>query len=274
MSGWRSAPGIALTLEALVDLQAGQGAMPRQRPMARRAGVMASRHPGSGMDLREIRAYVPGDDPRRMDPSASARTGVPHVRALHEDRDDITLLIADLRGPMLWGTGDALRSVRGARHLAGLGWQAVARQGAVGLIVAERAGVRVLPPATGAGHMLTLCRLLVDRHAAALADPPGTAPLTEALSLAARTAPTGAHVVLATLPDGWQGADAALSRLARGRRVEVALILDPLETAPPARPLPVRQGGATRLLRLQPADLGGQTDRLAAMGAVARRIEP
>ena len=256
MSGWRSAPGIALTLEALVDLQAGQGVMPRQRPMARRAGVMASRHPGSGMDLREIRAYVP------------------HVRALHEDRDDITLLIADLRGPMLWGTGDALRSVRGALHLAGLGWQAVARQGAVGLIVAEGAGARVLPPATGAGHMLTLCRLLVDRHAAALADPPGTAPLTEALSLAARTAPTGAHVVLATLPDGWQGADAALSRLARGRRVEVALILDPLETAPPARPLPVRQGGATRLLRLQPADLGGQTDRLAAMGAVARRVEP
>ena len=42
MSGWRSAPGIALTLEALVDLQAGQGAMPRQRPTARRAGVMAS----------------------------------------------------------------------------------------------------------------------------------------------------------------------------------------------------------------------------------------
>ena len=27
MSGWRSAPGIALTLEALVDLQAGQGAI-------------------------------------------------------------------------------------------------------------------------------------------------------------------------------------------------------------------------------------------------------
>ena len=173
---------------------------------------------------------------------------------------------------MLGAPGDALRSVRGALHLAELGWQAVARQGGRP-DRRRRRGVRVLPPATGAGHMLTLCRLLVDRHAAALADPPGTAPLTEALSLAARTAPTGAHVVLATLPDGWQGADAALS-LARGRRVEVALILDPLETAPPARPLPVRQGGATRLLRLQPADLGGQTDRLAAMGAVARRVEP
>ncbi len=91
---------------------------------------MASRHPGSGMDLREIRAYVPGDDPRRMDPSASARTGVPHVRALHEDRDDITLLIADLRGPMLWGTGDALRrcAARGIwRGLAGRRWRARVR---------------------------------------------------------------------------------------------------------------------------------------------------
>ena len=274
MTAWRTAPGIALTLAALVDLQAGQGAGSRKRPMARRAGVMASRHPGSGMDLREIRAYVPGDDPRRMDPSASARTGVPHVRALHEDRDDITLLIADLRRPMLWGTGDALRSVRGALHLAALGWQAVARQGAVGLVIAEGAGVRVLAPATGARHMLTLCQLLVDRHAAALADATDTTPLTEALSLAARTAPTGALVILATAPDGWHGAEAALSRLARGRRLEVALILDPLETAPPARPLPVRHGGATQLLRLQPADLGSQTDRLAAMGVVARRVEP
>ncbi|MFN3278129.1 MAG: DUF58 domain-containing protein [Paracoccus hibiscisoli] len=272
VGAWRSAPGIALTLEALLDQRAPRGSA--ARPAARRAGVRPSRHAGSGMDLREIRAYVVGDDPRRLDPSATARTGVPHIRALHEDRDDITLLIADLRRPMLWGTGTTLRSVRGALHLAALGWQAIARQGAVGLVTVCGSGAHLLPPTTGEGQMLTLCRMLADRHAGALAGGSQTGPLTEALSLAARAAPSGAHVILATAPDGWLGAEAALTRLARGRRLEVALILDPLELTPPPRAMPVRQGATARMLRLAPADLDAQTDRLTAMGAAATRIAP
>ncbi|CAM3568058.1 hypothetical protein PANO111632_21685 [Paracoccus nototheniae] len=142
-------------------------------------------------------------------------------------------------------------------------------------MVAGDAGVRVLPPAAGDRQMPILCQMLADAHAAALAGTtPDTPPLTEALSAALRAAPSGAHVILTTAPDGWQGAEAALTRLALGRRLEVALILDPLELTPPARALPVRQGGATHLLRLRPADLGAQTDRLTAMGVVARRIAP
>ncbi|TJZ92846.1 DUF58 domain-containing protein [Paracoccus gahaiensis] len=275
VAAWRQAPGIALPLRDLLDLRLGATRGARARPMARRSGVMASRQPGSGMDLREIRAYVPGDDPRRLDPSATARTGTPHVRALHEDRDDITLLIADFRAPMLWGTGAALRSVSGALHLAASGWQAVGRQGAVGLIVADPQGVRALPPTPGDRHMAGLCRLLADRHAAALDATPGPqASLTEALSLAAGQAPAGARVILTTAPDGWPSAQAALSRLARKRQLEVALILDPLELAPPARPLPVTHDGTARLARLQPADLGRQMDLLSALGALPRRVDP
>lgn len=273
MTAWRDAPGIALSLAALIDQRAGAAAGPR--PVARRAGVLPARRPGSGMDLREIRAWVPGDDPRRLDPSATARTGIPHVRALNEDREDVTLLIADLRRPMLWGTGAALRSVRGALHLAALGWQAVARQGAVGMILAEDGGARLTPPATGEASMRGLCALMADRHAAALAAPASDAPpLTEAVSLALRAAPSGAHVILATAPGGWSGAEALLARLARGRRLEVALILDPLEVTPPPRPLPVRRDGVVRVLRLEPADLGAVTDGLAALGAVARQVAP
>lgn len=263
------APGIRLAEEDLLALR-GAGAGRQPRPSTRRAGILPSRQAGSGMDLREIRAYVPGDDPRRMDPSATARTGTPHIRALHEDRDDVTVLIADFRAPMLWGTGDSLRSVRGARHLAQAGWMAVARQGAVGLVVAaDRA--TVLPCAQGDSHMAAICAMLADRHAAAL-EQAACPPLTQALLLAERMAPRGARVVLTTAPGAWQDAQADLARVARGRQVEVALMLDPLEQSPPSRPLPVTCAGRSQMARLAAMDLEPQLAQLAGLGTMPSEV--
>lgn len=268
---WHAAPGIRLSAADLLALRDADGSR-QPRPATRRAGSLPSRQAGSGMDLREIRAWVPGDDPRRMDPSATARTGTPHIRALHEDRDDVTLLIADFRAPMLWGTGDSLRSVRGARHLAQTGWAAAARMGTVGLIVAADR-TATLPPAGGDGQMAAVCAMLADRHAAALTSPAAPA-LTEALMLALRLAPSGARVVLATAPDAWHGAEAALSRLARGRRLDVALMLDPLELAPPAAALPVACNDRVQVARLAPAPMAAQLARLAGLGAVPAEVSP
>ncbi|WP_265502179.1 DUF58 domain-containing protein [Paracoccus beibuensis] len=270
-AGWRTAPGIRLAGQDLLALRdAAAGRQPR--PATRRAGTLPSRRAGSGMDLREIRAYVPGDDPRRMDPSATARTGTPHIRALHEDRDDVTVLIADFRAPMLWGTGDSLRSVRGARYLAGAGWAAVARQGAVGLVVAG-GGAASLPTGQGDSQMSAICAMLAERHAAAL-NGPDQPPLTQGLLLAERMAPRGARVVLATAPDAWHDAEPALARLAKGRRVEVALILDPLEVSPPPRPLPVDCTGRVQLARIAAAETAPQLARLAGLGAIPREVAP
>lgn len=271
---WRQAPGIRLDAQDLLALRDEAYGAARHRPATRRAGVAPSRLPGSGMDLREIRAYVPGDDPRRMDPSATARTGRPHVRALHEDRDDITLLIADFRPAMLWGTGPQLRSVAAARHLAHAGWQAVARQGAVGLVAMGAGQVLSIPPGAGDAQMAAICTMMADRHRAALDDPGPDLPLTEALALAARLAPPGARILLATVPDGCAGADALLTRLARGRRLEIALMLDPLDVSPPARAMPVALEGRPLVARLAPVDLGDHITRLAAMGATALKVAP
>lgn len=271
---WRQAPGIRLDEQDLLALRDEAAGAARHRPATRRAGVAPSRLPGSGMDLREIRAYVPGDDPRRLDPSATARTGRPHVRALHEDRDDIALLIADFRPAMLWGTGTQLRSVAASRHLARTGWQAAARQGAVGLIAVAAGHVLSMPPAAGEAQMAAICTMMADRHRAALDDPGPDTPLTEALALAARMAPQGARITLATGPDGWEGTDAMLTRLARGRRLEVALILDPLDVSPPDRAMPVALEGRSVVARLAVVDLAERIAQLAAMGAMALKVAP
>lgn len=267
------APGIRLTAEELLALRDEVPGPGRHRPATRRPGMAPARMEGAGMDLREIRAYVAGDDPRRIDPAATARTGLPHIRSLHEDRDDTTLLIADFRAPMLWGTGSALRSVRAARYLARTGWQAVLRGGSTAALTVSGEGLAEIPGTTGDRHMASIVHMLAAQHGRALASP-GTPSLTEALAHAARLAPAGGRVLLATAPGEWRSAEAALSRLARRRKVTVALILDEIELNAPRPVLGISDGRASRLARLTVPDLSAETARLRSLGTTPQEINP
>lgn len=268
------APGIRLTVTELMALRDEARGPSRHRPATRRPGAAPARLAGAGLDLREIRAYVPGDDPRRLDPAATARTGQPHIRSLHEDRDDTTLLIADFRAPMLWGTGAALRSVRAARHLARLGWLAVLRGGTVSALAVSGAGIAEMRPATGDAQMAAILRMLVHQHDRALRA--GAAPdaLTEALAHAARLAPAGGRAIMATAPGAWHQARDALTRLARRRAVTVALMLDEAECAAPPDLLAVSDGRRSRLARLALPDLSDEIAQIRALGANPVEMRP
>ncbi len=270
------APGIRLMAADLLALRDRAAGTARHRPATRRPGGSPARQAGTGMDLREIRAYVPGDDPRRLDPAATARTGQPHIRSLHEDRDDTTLLIADFRPPMLWGTGAALRSVRGARWLAQAGWRAVLRGGSVVVLAVSGEGMAELPSAAGEAQMAAAARLLAHAHDRALIGA-AAAPaqdLTQALTHAARLAPAGGRVLLATAPSAWQGAEPALVRLARRRIVTVALILDEVERRAPRPVLAVTDGRHSRHVRMAVPDLSAEIVRLHALGARPVEVGP
>lgn len=276
------APGLRLTAAELLALRDEVPAPGRHRPATRRPGAMPARLAGAGMDLREIRAYVEGDDMRRLDPAATARTGLPHVRSLHEDRDDTTLLIADFRASMLWGTGAALRSVRAARHLARQGWHAIARGGSVAALAVVGGGrIADLPGGGGDAQMAAIAQMLAAQHDRALeaaqepaaADDPAD-PLAEALARAARLAPPGGRVLLATAPGAWVTAEDAIARLARRRALHVCLILDEAEGRPPAGILAIGDGQASRLVRLAVPDLQAQSARLRHLGARPEELRP
>lgn len=271
--GLPDAPGIRLTAAELLALRDQAAPRSRHRPLTRRAGAVPARTQGSGMDLREIRAYVPGDDPRRLDPAATARTGHPHIRSLHEDRDDTLLLVADFRAPMLWGTGAALRSVRAARHLAQAGWTVALRGGQVAALMACGARLADLPGAGGDAQMAAICAALARTHDQALAAP-GSAPLTQALARALRLSPAGGRVLVATCLDGVAGAEPMLATLARRRTLTLALLLDPAEIAPPGIPLAVRDGHHSRIARLAVPDLTPALARLRALGAAVAEVHP
>lgn len=271
-AGLPEAPGIRLTAAELLALRDGATGRGKHRPLTRRAGAVPARMPGAGMDLREIRAYVAGDDPRRLDPAATARTGHPHIRSLHEDRDDTILLLADFRAPMLWGTGAALRSVRAARHLAQAGWTVALRGGSVAALMAG-ARLAELRGSGGDGQMAAICAALARQHDGALSAP-GHAALSEALARAMRLSPPGGRVLVATCLDGLAGAEAALAELARRRSVTLALMLDDAEIRPPSGPLGVSDGRNSRIARLSPPDMTADLARLRALGVTLAEVAP
>ena len=65
---------------------------------------------GTGTELAQLRPYQPGDDVRQLDPAASARTGVPHVRQHVPERMLTVWLAVDLSASMAFGTADRLKS--------------------------------------------------------------------------------------------------------------------------------------------------------------------
>ena len=72
-------------------------------------GLLQGNHlglvPGPGSEAGESRAYVPGDDVRRMDWAVTARTRQAYVRETVADRELETWLVVDLSPSLDFGTG-------------------------------------------------------------------------------------------------------------------------------------------------------------------------
>ncbi|HEV8669303.1 MAG TPA: DUF58 domain-containing protein [Candidatus Limnocylindria bacterium] len=64
---------------------------------------------GQGLDLADIREYVPGDDVRNIDWNVTARLDVPHVREYLEDREITAHFLLDLSPSVDFGTASALK---------------------------------------------------------------------------------------------------------------------------------------------------------------------
>lgn len=251
-----SAPGSALSrpdqvaaaqLMALehVALRVGQD----PSGLAERPGTTPTRRRGQGHEIREIRPWSEGDEPRHMDAAASARIGSPQTRSFQEDRESSLFLIADFRRPMLWGTQTRLRSVAAAEALAVAGWHAIHAGGAVGVTALTDNGPDVQIPRPRHRGMTLVSACMARAHDAALAqaasDPSGrqpVRPLAPDLIRAARQVPRGAGIILATgLDDIGDGFDAALAALSARGPVQILLIEDAFELTPPGHTLTFAQ---------------------------------
>jgi uncharacterized protein (DUF58 family) len=133
-------------------------------------GVIQGEHRGAGVgtgtELAQLRPYQPGDDVRQLDPSATARTGVPHVRQQVPERLLTTWLAVDLSPSMAFGTADRLKSDVAEGVVDVLGGLAVRRGGRVGLLTFGAEKSRLLAPRGGRGARVVLRRALAEGVAA------------------------------------------------------------------------------------------------------------
>jgi uncharacterized protein (DUF58 family) len=136
----------------------------------RAGGMLAGEHRGTGVgtgtELAQLRPYLPGDDVRQLDPSATARTGIPHVRQHVPERLLTTWLAVDVSASMAFGTADRLKSDVAEGVVDVVGALAVKRGGKVGLLTFGAPVARLLPPRGGRGARIGLRRALGEGVAA------------------------------------------------------------------------------------------------------------
>ncbi|MGH8910666.1 MAG: DUF58 domain-containing protein [Egibacteraceae bacterium] len=192
----------------------------RRRVEGRFAGAHASRRYGSSLDFADYREYVPGDDPRWVDPNAYARLGRLLVRLFEAEDEAALRLVLDCSASMRFGD-----KPRVSRQVAA----ALATIAAAG---GDRVRLLLAGPACDAGPWFrgpgTLPRIEARLLAA---EPSGTADLPAALGRAHGEGPRGPVVLLSDLLfDGWPDVLRALAA-GHGDRVLIHVLgrtdLDP-----------------------------------------------
>jgi uncharacterized protein (DUF58 family) len=230
-------PGVSLDPDHLLRLRHLPSHAPASTATryAPTSGQIATRRRGYGIEIDEIRMWVPGDDTRHLDRNATARTGVPHVRTFRDERQRTVLLIADFRPSMLFGTKRAFRSVAAAEALAFVGWRVIDEGGRVGLLTIGTNAPVFVHPAQGERAMTTVIAGMARAHKKALEcrdvqEPP----LDNFMELGVRCLPRGGALLLATaLEQTGASFERIVRSLARRGALRVILVSDAFEHAPP-----------------------------------------
>lgn len=273
MSAALDVPGVALRAEALIALRRVALNADSDPSLANLPGGFATRRKGHGQEVADVREYVSGDDLRHLDRGTTARTGALHVRQFQEERDRVSLLVADFRPSMLWGVTRAFRSVAAAEVLVMIGWRSVEEGGRVGLLAITPEEPVVVPPRGRARGMLDVIGGLVQAHAgalrAAMAGAREDAPLVQGLSRVERIVPSGAEVLIASGFDmGGAELPDRLNALARRRVPQLVRVTDAEGARLPRGRYPIRlpDGRRTRV------DLGGGTVADPMLEKIAGRM--
>ena len=281
-SGRWGLSGVTFSAADLVGLRgraAGLSLKGRRPSRGGRSGVRASRFRGRGMEYSESRAYLPGDDIRSIDWRVTARTGRPHTKLFHEERERPILFVVDLGTRMRFGTRRAFKSVIAAESASLLAWTAAGGGDRVGGLVFAGARTVESRVAAGRGGTLGLIRALVEiEQGSRTKGDGGENGIGSALPRARRVARPGTLVVV--ISDFSEMEDRTAAQLARLREHGDLLcvwIYDRLEsTPPPPARYPIGDGRRTAILDARSGEVARAVTRRfegveARLGAVCRR---
>ena len=113
---------------------------------------------GQGMNFEEVREYQPGDEVRTIDWNVTARMNHPFVKKFVEERELTLMLVVDLSGSGLFGSGEQSKRELAAEIASVLAFSAIRNNDKVGLILFTDDVEKYIPPKKGRRHVLRVIR--------------------------------------------------------------------------------------------------------------------
>jgi uncharacterized protein (DUF58 family) len=112
-------------------------------------GRYRSRFKGRGIEFRDFREYLPGDDPRTIDWNVTARFGRPFVKNSEEERELSVVLLLDMSASQKFGSGKQTKLELAQELVSLLALTAMASGDKVGLLAFDDHHHTYLKPSKG-----------------------------------------------------------------------------------------------------------------------------
>ncbi|MDB6028977.1 MAG: hypothetical protein JWM68_5200 [Verrucomicrobiales bacterium] len=113
---------------------------------------------GQGMNFEEVREYQPGDEVRAIDWNVTARMNHPFVKKFVEERELTLMLVVDVSGSGLFGSGAQSKRELAAEIASVLAFSAIRNNDKVGVILFSEEVEKYIPPKKGRRHVLRVIR--------------------------------------------------------------------------------------------------------------------
>lgn len=125
------------------------------------AGNYKSAFKGAGIEVKQIREYVPGDEVKYIDWQASARLGKLFIKEFQETRELTTMLLVDVSASMNFGT-HGLKKEALLQVVAILLYSALKNNDAMGMVIFGGKTLRYIPPKKGNVQLVRCLSTLID----------------------------------------------------------------------------------------------------------------
>src|SRR5438477_4923250 len=118
-----------------------------------KAGQYHSVFKGQGMNFEEVREYQPGDEVRAIDWNVTARMNHPFIKKFVEERELTVMLVVDLSGSGLFGSGEQTKRELAAEMASFLPSSAIRNNDRAGLFFFSKAVENSIRPRNGRSHV-------------------------------------------------------------------------------------------------------------------------
>jgi uncharacterized protein (DUF58 family) len=214
-------PAFVRELEALrrrLEIRARSGA----------SGEHLAKRRGGSAEFHEHRAYAPGDDLRRIDWAAYARTGEPVLKLCRAEEDVVARILCDVSASLGSIEPEAAPKLDTAKRMAAaIGYMTLAGSERAQVIAAGETGARDSSPSRGRGGLPALLRALDALEAR------GRTSLASAIDAVVQKANRpGMLVVVSDYFDAGPVLPALTRAAARGHDVILVQVVSPDEIEP------------------------------------------